>query len=211
MVSVVLGLDDHFLVIFVVLLVNLHPGTVGSSLAVASASATASASAFAATSRAASAAAFGVGFGGASGLSHGGFRLLLDLLMLLHRDVMGNDDNFLLVYLGHFLVGGAAAASGVGAASALASGVALSALSTVASGAAFSRLASGAAFSRLASGLASGAAFSGVASGVLLGAHGSLLHSPHGRSGLPHGALRLLLDDLLVVFVIGVVIITLDG
>ena len=191
MVSVVLGLDDHFLVIFVVLLVNLHPGTVGSSLAVASASAsaTASASAFAATSRAASAAAFGVGFGGASGLSHGGFRLLLDLLMLLHRDVMGNDDNFLLVDLGHFLVGGAAAASGVGAASALASGVALSALSTV----------------------ASGAAFSGVASGVLLGAHGSLLHSPHGRSGLPHGALRLLLDDLLVVFVIGVVIITLDG
>ena len=202
MVSVVLGLDDHFLVIFVVLLVNLHPGTVGSSLAVASASATASASAFAATSRAASAAASGVGFGGASGLSHGGFRLLLDLLMLLHRDVMGNDDNFLLVDLGHFLVGGAAAASGVGAASALASGIALSALSTVASGAAFSRLASG---------LASGAAFSGVASGVLLGAHGSLLHSPHGRSGLPHGALRLLLDDLLVVFVIGVVIITLDG
>jgi len=42
MVSVALNLDVHFLVVLVVLLGNLHPGTVGSSLAVASASAAAS-------------------------------------------------------------------------------------------------------------------------------------------------------------------------
>ena len=129
------------------------------------------------------------GFGWASGLSHGGFRMLLDLLLLLHGD-FGHDD-FLFMDLGHFLGGGAAAASGVGAASALASGVGTA--------------------SALASGGSSGAASSGVASGVLLGAHGSLLDSSHGRSGLSHGASGLLLDHLLVVFVIGVVIITLDG
>jgi len=139
------------------------------------------------------------GFGWASGLSHGGFRMLLDLLLLLHGD-FGHDD-FLFMDLGHFLGGGAAAASGVGAASALASGV--GAASALASGVGTA--------SALASGGSSGAASSGVASGVLLGAHGSLLDSSHGRSGLSHGASGLLLDHLLVVFVIGVVIITLDG